>query len=240
MKQELTNVNKKLTKMLPKEGLKLALPEGLDVPRDNLRFRIDIFEETTLLHQFGRESTTTRMVSPLDIARAFTLELHLHSGALPQDALWWGTGPEGDEVGLWRKPQVWRVALVVEAFQPPRRFSLPQPGLVFACSPGRPPRVYAAKKRPRSLGEALYHAPLLNTFRDGRTCPGTHRYPERLEEIPESFMQSFFTREGDTKERSKKYPHDLLKLWEELDGKEHYPIKDLVPLGTMGQIMGGK
>ena len=51
-------------------------------------------------------------------------------------------------VALWRPPQVWPVALQREAFKPPARLRLPMPGLVFVCSPGRAPWVYAALERP--------------------------------------------------------------------------------------------
>jgi len=78
---------------------------------------------------------------------------------------------------------------------------------------------------------------LFNLFRDGRTCPGTHRFPSDVSEIPESFFQSFFTVEADHRGRSKKYPDDLLRLWEELDGKKRYPLGDLVPLGKVGDVM---
>lgn len=221
-------------------GPKWALPEGLELPPDELRVRVDIYDETIMLHQFGQNGNQARVVSALDIARAFAQELRLSSGLLPQGALWWGSGPEGPEVAMWRPPQVWKVALVVEAFQPPRRFILPMPGLVFVCSSGRQPKVYAAKRRPASPGYLLYHAPLFNLFSDGSTCAGTHRYPGKVEEIPESFFLSFFTREGHSQGRSKKHPHDLLRLWEELDGKGRYPLRDMVPLGTVEQVMGAK
>lgn len=112
------------------------------------------------------------------------------------------------------------------------------PGLVFVCSPGRPPRVYAAKRRPVSRDTPICHAPLFNLFQNGRSCPGTHKYPERVEEVPESFMASFFTREGQHQGRSRKHPDDLLALWEELDGKKRFPLRDLVPLGIVQDVMG--
>lgn len=218
------------------QGLTWALPQGLEVPPDKLRFRIDIYSEAVLLHQFGEAEARVRQVSAGDIARAFTSEMRLGSGILPEGALWWRVGPEGAEVALWRRPQVWRAALQLEAFRPPRRFTLPMPGLVFVCSPGRAPRVYAARSRP-GPGDTVYHAPLFNVFRDGRTCPGSHRFPESVDEIPESFFTSFFTVEADTRGRSQSHPDDLLALWEELDGRRRYPMNDLVPLGTVEQVM---
>jgi hypothetical protein len=132
---------------------------------------------------------------------------------------------------------VWPVALQLEAFKPPRRLKLPMPGLIFLCSPGRPPRIFAAKKRPRDAHQVIYHAPLFNVFGDGRTCAGTHKFPVDIEEIPESFFTSFFTREAIYGGRSKKYPKDLLQLWEELDGQKRYPLGDLMPAGKVEDIL---
>ena len=102
------------------------------------------------------------------------------------------------------------------------------PGLVFVCSPGRAPWVYAAKSRPTGADQQLYRAPAFNVFSDGRACPGSHKFPEEVGLIPESF----FPLTGDTRDRSKKHPGNLLTLWEELDGKSEYPIEDLVPQCT--------
>ncbi len=214
-----------------------AMPEGLDIPSDELKCRLDFYHDTVILYVLDKGIITTRMLSARDVVMALLREVSLSSGLLPEGTLWWKQGKEGVEIALWRSPRVWPVALVTEPLKPPRRLRLPMPGLVFVCSPGRPPSVYAAKKRPANLNVVLYHAPLFNVFSDGRTCPGTHRYPEEIGEIPESFFTSFFSREADIKGRSKKYPDDLLKLWEELDGKGRYPLKDLVPLGKVEDIM---
>ena len=218
------------------QSLNWALPPGLEIPPDRLRFRIDVYEEAVILHEFD-DVTVTKPVSAGEIVRAFTREIRLGSDLLPEGALWWGIGPEGAHVALWRRPQVWRVALQVEAFKPPRRFTLPMPGLIFVCTAGRPPRVYAAKSRPKPE-DTIYHAPLYNIFKDGRTCPGSHKFPGTVEEIPESFFASFFTKEASSDGRSQKHPKDLLALWEELDGKKRYPMDDLVPIGSVSAIMG--
>jgi len=225
--------------MLTRElgGYQWALPEGLEVPPDELRARLDFYQDSIILYLVDKGVITTKMVSARDIALALLREVPLGSGILPAGALWWAQGKEGVEVALWRPPRVWPVALVREAFKPPTRMKLPMPGLIFICSPGRPPRVYAAKKRPTSPEDTIYHAPLFNIFDDGRTCAGTHKYPEDLEELPESFFTSFFTKDAQYRNRSKKYPDDLLKLWEELDGKKRYPLGDLVPLGKVKDIM---
>jgi PRTRC genetic system protein B len=214
-----------------------ALPETLQVPPDELRVRLDFYTDSIILYLLDKGIITTKQVSARDISLAILSEIPLDSGLLPREALWWKQGKNGAQVALWRAPKVWTVALQTEAFKPARRFRLPMPGLIFLCSPGRPPAVYAAKKRPQSPGEFIYHAPLFNVYENGTTCPGTHQYPQELEKIPESFFSAFFTLGAMHTGRSQKYPDNLIKLWEEIDGKAKYPLKDLVKLGTVADLL---
>lgn len=213
------------------------MPENLDIPRDELVCRLDCYHDAIILYLCEKDKVTSRVVSARDLTLALLRTVPLDSGLLPDGALWWAQSREGVQVALWRSPRVWPVALMQEAFKPPRRFKLPMPGLIFVCTPGRTPRVYAAKRRPKSLADTIYHAPLFNVFSDGRTCQGTHKFPDELASIPESFFMSFFTCEAHPYNRSKKHPRDLLKLWVELDGKSRYPVKDLVSLGKVQDIM---
>jgi len=218
-------------------GYQWALPVGIDVPPDKIRARLDFYQDSIIFYLVDGGVIQTKMVSARDVTMALLREVPMTSGLLPQGVLWWKQGRGGPEVAVWRSPRVQKVALQMEAFKPPQRFTLPMPGLIFVSSPARPPRVYAAKKRPTSLGQVIYHAPLFNVYRTGDTCPGTHKYSPNIEEIPESFFTSFFTREADTRWRSKKYPEDLLKLWEELDGQPKYPLADLMPIGKVKDII---
>lgn len=217
--------------------LQWALPEALEVPPDQLKVRLDFYGDSVLMYVVDNGRITTRMVSARDIAMAMLREIPLTSGLLPPSALWWSQSRDGPEVALWRPPRVWPVALVAEPLKPPHRLRLPMPGLIFVCRPASAPRVYAATKRPRSLESAIYHAPLFNLFTDGRSCPGTHKYPENIDEIPESFFASFFSPTGVDSNRSRKYPGNLMNLWRELDGKKRYPVRDLVQFGTVRDIM---
>jgi len=218
-------------------GYQWAFPESLGVPADVLKCRLDFYQDAVVLYLLDNGVITTRLVSARDIVMAMLAEVELGSGLLPDNTLWWTQGKNGVEVGLWRPPQVWKVALAIKAFQAPRRFNLPMPGLIFVCSPAKAPKVFAAKKRPRSPKEHIFHAPLFNLFGDGRVCPGTHRFPEKVSEIPESFFTSFFSMEASYGGRSKSHPDSLLTLWEELDGKRRYPLGDLVKAGTLEDIM---
>jgi len=214
-----------------------AFPERLGVPADVLKCRLDFYQDAVMLYLLDDGIITTRMVSARDIVLALLSEVDLSSGLLPDNTLWWSQGQNGIQVGLWRPPQIWKAALVTKAFQAPRRFTLPMPGLIFICSPAQSPRVFAAKKKPKSPEEHIYHAPLFNIYTNGRTCPGTHKFPEKVSEIPESFFTSFFTMEASYGGRSKSHPDSLLSLWEELDGKRRYPLSDLVKAGTLEDIM---
>ena len=214
-----------------------SLPGPADAPRDVLKVQLEVYNETILLRGFEDDSTWVRTVSADEIANLFTQHLGFSSGLLPQEALWWNQGETGQVVALWRPPQVWPVALQREAFQLPARLRLPMPGLVFVCSPGRAPWAYAALDRPRDPEQQLFRIPAFNVFGDGRVCPGSHRFPEEVGLIPESFFQSFFSLTGDSHNRSKKHPDNLPALWEEIDGTTEYPVEDLVPQCTVAQAM---
>ena len=113
-----------------------SLPGQTDVPRDELKMQMEVYEETILLRGFDNDSNWVRTVSADGIAGALTQHLGLSSGLLPPDSLWWNQSETGQVVALWRPPKVWPVALQREAFKPPARLRLPMPGLVFVCSPG--------------------------------------------------------------------------------------------------------
>jgi hypothetical protein len=179
-----------------------------------------------------------RIVSAEDISRALSRQIGVSSGFLPPDTIWWRQLPDGPEVAIWRKPQITRVALQEEMFAPPARLALPMPGLLFLCSPGRPPWLWALKRRPSSPEDILYQAPCFNIFASGESCPGTHRYGQDVGKIPEEFFTAFFSRAGDSTGRSQKHRGNLKALWLELDGKKRYPNHDLVQFGRIGQVMG--
>ena len=214
-----------------------SLPGQTAAPGDELQMQMEVYKETILLRGFENDFAWVRTVSADAIADVFTQHLGFSSGLLPEEALWWCQGETGQVVGLWRPPQVWSMAVQREAFAPPARLRLPMPGLVFVCSPGRAPWVYAALDRPAGPEQQLFRTPAFNVFGDGRVCPGSHRFPEEVGLIPESFFQSYFSLTGDSRNRSMKHPDNLQALWEELDGTTAYPTEDLVPQCTVAHAM---
>ncbi len=220
------------------EELKLAVPESLEIPPDRLMIRLDFHSNMVLMHTFLDDKTTTKVVSAIDVAHTLSRELAVSTGILPKDTLWWMNTRNGAVLALWRPPKVWKVALQEQAMGKPRRFTIPIPGLIFLCCPGRAPWVYAAKRRPTNPTDLIYKAPLANVFADGRVCPGNHRFPTNAAAVPESFFRSFFSPTADLRDRSKRFPDNIVKMWEYLDGKkDKYPLADLIRHGTVQDIM---
>jgi PRTRC genetic system protein B len=217
--------------------LQWALPEDLEVPKDQFRMRLDFYNESIVMHAIDGGVITNRLVSAVDIASAMSREITFFSSLLPPNALWWSHSRQGDQLALWRRPQMTLVSIQTQAFQPPERYRIPLPGLVFVCQSGRSPAVYAARSRPQRPEDKLYHCPTFNVFHSGNVCPGTHHFPEDVTEIPASFFQSLFSMTGDSHERSRKYPANLLRLWkEELVGRRTYPLGDLVEWGRVSSL----
>lgn len=214
------------------QALQLELPAELGVAPDQLRVRVDFYDTMVILHYVNGGLYESRIVSARDVALALMGETDFVSGLLPQKTLCWGPG----RIALWEDPRVWPVAIQLEPFKPPVRMKLPMPGLIFICRPGQPPWVYAAKKRPQSMRAIIYNAPLFNIYNNGSSCPGNHKYPQKLEEIPKSFFMAFFSVAASPAQRSKKYPEHLLKLWQELDGRTKYPMDDLVPFARLEDV----
>lgn len=214
-----------------------AVPEELGIPPDPLRLRIDFHHQAVVMTSFESETVSSKVVSAMDIAHSLAGELSFGSGLLPTNALWWRNTKGGPVVAIYVEPQIRQLALQVAYNKPVKRFKVPMPGLIFLCRPSVPPWVYAVRRKPTKEKDIVYNAPLANVFADGRTCPGTHKFPARIADIPQSFFVSWFSATADLRNRSKQFPQNVIHLWEFLDGKKRYPKDDLEPIGTVGDLM---
>ena len=216
-----------------------ALPSDLELEEDPLRLRLDFHDESVIIHDYTETVTRTRLVSALEVAHALAREIDLDTGLLPREALWWARTAAGVRVAVWREPKVWTVRLRERYDAKPRRLRLPMPGLVFVCMPGRqPPYVFAAKGRPSTLTDTLYRCPSFNVFDTGRVCTGSHAFPADAGSVPEAFFESFFSAvESTGRGRSRRHPDDVGVLWSELRGHQSFPLDDLVPHGTVADVM---
>jgi PRTRC genetic system protein B len=218
-------------------ALKWAVPEELGIPPDPLRLRLDFHHQAVTLTDFEGDIVNSRLVSAYDVAEALASELNLASGLLPENTLWWKNSRSGPVFAIYVKPDVRILAVQHDPRKPAHRYKIPLPGLIFLCIPGREPWIYAVKKKPTKANDLVFAAPLLNVFANGRTCPGSNQYPEKVEKIIEQFFISFFTSEAALKNRSKKHPDDIEKLWKELEKKSKYPLEDLIQTGTVEDLI---
>ena len=186
---------------------------------------------------FQGDTTVTQQVDAMDVAHALARDLSFSSGLLPSGAIWWQNTRSGPLIALYVEPKIRILALQQDLKKAPRRFTIPLPGLIFLCSPGKPPWVVSCKRKPTKERDLVYHAPLCNIFRNGRSCPGSHKYPTRVADIVQSFFISFFSATADLQGRSQKFPKNVIDLWKFLDGKTKFPLDDLVEFGTIGDLM---
>ena len=183
------------------------LPGGTDLPRDELKVQLEVYGETILLRGFDGDSAWVRTVSADEIANVFTQHLGFSSGLLPQAAVWWNQGETGQVVALWRPPQVWSGGPATGGVQASRTApaSHAGAGLRLLAGPRRPGST-PQLGRPTDAEQHLFRAPAFNVFRDGRVCPGSHRFPEEVGLIPEVLLPVLLLPyRRFTRDRSKKH-----------------------------------
>ena len=125
-----------------------AVPKELGIPADPLRLRLDFHHQSAVMTYFQGDIVTTKQVDAMDVAHALASDLSFGSGLLPPDTLWWQNTRSGPVFALYVEPKIWKLALQEDIKKPPQRFTIPLPGLIFLCTPGQAPWVYAVKKRP--------------------------------------------------------------------------------------------
>jgi PRTRC genetic system protein B len=214
-----------------------TVPKELGIPSDSLRLRLDFFHQAIEMTIFEGDVVESRIVSALDIAHSLSETLHFGTGLLPANTLWWENTKAGVITAIYDPPRIRDLALQLEAGKPPDRYKVPMPGMIFLCTPGKPPWVFAVTKQPTKETDQVFKAPLLNVFENGRTCGGSNRYPERVGDIIENFYMCFFSHDGHFEHRSKKYPKDVTSLWKFLNGKKEFPADDLEPHGQVMDLM---
>ena len=84
-----------------------ALPENLNIPSDELKARLDFYQDSIIFYLLDKGIITTKQVSAQDICLAVLAETTFNSGLLPKDALWWKQDRNGSAVALWRPPKIW-------------------------------------------------------------------------------------------------------------------------------------
>ncbi len=211
---------------------------------DTLMLSLEFYRESILRRVVdARGRVTVAMVDIAEVARGLSAGVSLASGILPGDeagpnTLLWARSSGSTRLGIWVGPRIWRLTL--RSFEPggkDRRLRLAFPGLVFVCRPDATGAyVFAAAKRPRNSDEVLHHCPAPNVFASGKICPGDHAFARDPLKLPAEFFLSKFRLTGDTRGgKSRKYPDDISRLWDELAAQDTFPYEDLVPILTVQQ-----
>ncbi len=211
---------------------------------DKLMLSLEFYRESVLRRVVDdRGRVTLALVDIAEVARALSAGVSLASGILPGDeagpnTLFWVRSSGSTRLGIWVGPRIWRLVLrSVEPGGKDRRLRLAFPGLVFVCRPDATGAyVFAAAKRPRNADDVLHHCPAPNVFASGKICPGDHAFVRDPLKLPAEFFVSKFRLTGDTRGgKSRKYPDDISRLWDELTAKDTFPCEDLMPMLTVQQ-----
>lgn len=189
-------------------------------------------------------------VDPQEVATALVSTMEFTTGFIPDDIIYHKqVGTQQIVVG-YRKQQ--KTGLWLDGRDDPIRVPLPHMILMRTTTGESKPdyKVYACAKRPESLSDELYHAPLPNVFSSGNICwgsvsRGTTFKGMSLENDWKSLLGSSFGNHA-CSGKSKKHSHDIRKMLLELNENQRrrvYPRKDLIPaktnLGKLLKIDGG-
>lgn len=218
-------------------GYHWAVPAELGIPADPLRLQLNLYHQAAEILWYEGETVQTKPVSCADVAQYLANEMTFTTGFLPEGCRWWCNTRQGPLHAIYQKPRIWKLALQKNVKEPAKRFTCPMPGFIFLCTPGQPPWVYAVKRNPTKITDIVYKAPLANIFADGRSCPGSHKYPMEVSQIIDSFFRSFFSETANLQGRSVMFPDNITHLWEFLDGKDKFPTEDLVKHSYVGDLM---
>lgn len=232
-------------------ALDVALAVGApDLPRQTLRARLLIFDESLLLTKYDdHQAVTTYEVNPDDLVAAFG-DAPLTTGLLPRNCLFFQRANGALRLGIYVPPQVRTVAVVLAGETRATALRIPLPGLVWVGC-GREYHLFAVKQPPYQATERLFVAPFPNVYSDGRICPGDVSFPvcaiETVQPALNMFLVSRFN--GDLRGGSSQAHHeDVRVLWQELhaalsageEGADRWPLDDLVRTSmVLGDLVQG-
>jgi hypothetical protein len=211
---------------------------------DRLQLSLEFYRESVMRRVVDDEGhVTLAMVDIAEVARALSAGVSLCSGILPGDeagpsALFWARSSGATRLGIWVGARMWRLSLrSSEPGGKDRRLDVPFPGLLFVCRPDASGAyVFAAPKRPKTVGDTLYHCPAPNVFANGKICPGDHAFARDPLKLPAEFFLSKFRVTADTRGgKSRRHPEDVSRLWDDLTGIDSFPCEDLVPILSVQQ-----
>jgi len=184
-------------------------------------------------------------VDPKTIATALAATMEFTTGFIPDDIIYHKQVGNKQTVVGYRKQQ--KTGLWLEGREDPIRVPLPHMILIRTTTSGSNPdyTLYACAKRPASLLDTLYHAPIPNVFSHGNICWGSVSRGTRFESVSlrddwQNFLGSSFGNHA-CSGKSKKHRSDIRKMLLELNDNQRrrvYPRSDLIPAKTnLGKLL---
>ena len=215
-----------------------ALPPDLELEEDPLRLRLDFHDESVILHDFAE--TVTRTAARLGTRR--------RARARPRAGPRHGAAPaRGTLVGEDRHRRPRRRVARAEGLDvrlreryeaPPRRLRLPMPDWCSSACRGASHPTCSRRRRGRSATtDVLYRCPAYNVF-DTAGMHGIARVSLRPAEGARGVLRELLLGRREHRPRPvAPHPEDVGELWAELGHSASYPLDDLVPHGTVADVM---
>lgn len=179
-------------------------------------------------------------VDASQVAQALAAKIVLDTGILSEDTLLIQREGVREVVVSFRKAQ--KSGIWLERSSEPLRIPLP-PLVLIRVSNGNSSNysLFAVKKRPNSLDEPLFNAPLPNIYSSGSICWGNVRLntpkTANLAEDWRLLLGSAFGNHS-LNGKSIRYPSDIRQHLLALQDKRIYPKRDLVATKkTLGQVL---
>jgi len=178
----------------------------------------------------GHDRRTSYPVAVDDLVAAFS-HVPVTSGFLPENCLFWGRENGQTRIAIYVPGRRWRMQVDSANRGEARTYHIPMPPLVFVGS-GNAYQIYAVKRRPRDEHEQLYHAPCPNVHQYGGICWGNTPFPvcssETIEATLTLFIEGSYFNGDLSRGKCCRYPNDVRQLWAELEGKNRFPLSELV------------
>jgi hypothetical protein len=208
---------------------------------------LSFYSYGVLMRKRDGDAVQEYAVDPAQVALALAAKVTFDTGILDGNTLLIRHEGVKKTVIVYRPPQ--KTGLFLNDTETALRVSLPGLVMIRTTSEDRNPNytVYAVKRRPVSLDEALYHAPLPNVFHSGSICWGSVRQVDDSALLSVSLAEDFAMLLGSpfgdhaVSGKSRSHPHDIRQKLIELEKRSarRYPTSDLVAVRrTLAQALG--
>jgi len=205
--------------------------------------RLDFYKTAVFMSKWAADGRVqTHPVDVHDVVGACA-KMEMQSSLLPANTLFWGRRGNMTMLGIYVPARRWQIQTDA------RHYHLPMPPLIFT-GVGTAYKVFAIKKRPfrpssiQAFGQCsiqlpaetiqLYHAPCPNVFTGGGICSGNTPFPtcspETVQTALRLFMEESTFNADLCTNKCHSHKDDIRYLWEKLDGKKRFPVKELLPM----------